>query len=120
MKRSRKYNVEIEIESTGIFIKVGSSMKHRIRKLVRSGWTLVELPCLPDECKNDPILGSFPIDPNPAHYKKLIAWCAENVPVNEWTSSFIKEGYTYRTDNRKRFVFKDAKYASWFSLMHKA
>ena len=94
-------------------------MKHRIRKLVRSGWTLVELDCLPDVTVEDPNFGPFPADPNPRHYKSLIKWCTENVPDGEWVASFIKDDYrTHRYGVKKRFVFKDAKYASWFSLMN--
>lgn len=120
MKRSRKYNVETEIESTGIYVKVGSDMKQRIRKLVRSGWSLVELPCLPDVVADDVNFGQFPSDPNPSHYRTLISWCENNVPKNEWFATFAKDNYSVRNRSvMKRFVFKDAKYASWFSLMHK-
>jgi len=118
MKASRTVRVSYEIDNTGIYVKAGTDMKRRIRTLVRSGWTLVEVPILPPS-DGYTAFGHFIEDKNPGQYKMLYKWCEENVPLTDWTSSYLQNSATGGRGGTKRFVFKDKKFASWFTLMTK-
>lgn len=90
-------------------------MKRRIRTLARKGWGLVQVdPLTADQAAKyslpvDPNFGPIPINLDHRHYRDLCDWCNSNVPDSEWASSF--------TQGRKRFAFKDHKFATWFKLM---
>ncbi len=76
-------------------------MKQRVRKLVRLGWFLVEIPYKVDDTN---AIGKFRIKTQ---------WCEDNVPKDEWVSKLAYEAYR---KNSMRFLFKEERFAAWFRL----
>jgi len=85
-------------------------VKHSIGDRVKEGWTHVAIP--PDE-----IARLFDKGQDRT-WEQNVKWCKENVPADEWISSFVKSCSSPVYDQgTTRFAFKDEKYAAWFQLM---
>ncbi len=88
-----------------------STQRKRLRSYIREGWHYVEVP----KIKSD--WGFYGINNmhNKKHFHEMRVWCWNNFPEGTWHGR-CTDWNSINGNGVKRFVFKEAKHATWFRL----